>query len=85
MTDGSAKPAMQTARTHRAAPLGLRRRRNPNAPVMGSRSFVRWYERLGSGVALLLIVVFTGLMAAALLVIFIGLAMVFLGNAIGAG
>ncbi len=82
MTDGSRQPATQTGENHRAAPARSRRR-NPHAPIQGRRSFVRWYERLGSGVALLVIVVITGLIAAAMFVIFVGLAMVFIGNAIG--
>jgi hypothetical protein len=81
MTDGSGgQPAMKTSGPHRT----LRRRwRSRNAVVVGRRSFVSWYQRLGSGMALLVMVVLIGALIATVIAILVGLALLFLGNAIG--
>ena len=80
MSDGGSQPAMQYGDRNIGAGYA-RPRRNPNAPVTGSRSFIRWYERLGSGVALALVITVTGVVLAVSLIIIIGIMMVFLGNA----
>jgi hypothetical protein len=81
MTDGSGgQPATKISRPHRAR---RRRWRSRNAVVVGRRSFVAWYQRLGSGVALLVMVVLIGALIATVIAILVGLALLFLGNAIG--
>lgn len=80
----AAQPATGSVASHGAAAVSTRRRRrNRNTPTVGTRSFVRWYHRLGSGLALVVLVVLIGLLTAASAIILIGLLFVFLGNAIG--
>lgn len=81
---GSAQPATNAWRSPGGAEgFRLPRRRNPNAPTLGRASFVRWYERLGSGLALVAVIVLSGLVLAGAILLLAGFLMLTVGGAIG--